>query len=71
MASRQSGLRFSVYLGDLGDAPNERVAELHDQLEGSSEAVLVARQPRPAGGGGAHRARRPAYGCPTAAPSWP
>ena len=45
MASRQSGLRFSVYLGDLGDAPNERVAELHDQLEGSSEAVLVAVSP--------------------------
>jgi hypothetical protein len=45
MASRQSGLRFSVYLGDLGDTPDERVAELHDQLEGSSEAVLVAVSP--------------------------
>ena len=45
MASRQSGLRFSVYLGDLGEAPSERVAELHDQLLGSSEAVLVAVSP--------------------------
>jgi hypothetical protein len=45
MASRESGLRFSVYLGDLGDAPTERVAELHSQLEGSSEAVLVAVSP--------------------------
>ena len=45
MASRESGLRFSVYLGDLGDAPTERTAELHSRLEGSSEAVLVAVSP--------------------------
>jgi uncharacterized protein DUF5130 len=45
MASRQSGLRFSVYVGDLGDAPSERVAQLHDQLEDSPEAVLVAVSP--------------------------
>jgi Domain of unknown function (DUF5130) len=45
MASRESGLRFSVYLGDLGEAPSEHVAALHDQLEGSSEAVLVAVSP--------------------------
>ncbi len=45
MASRQSGLLFSVYVGDLGDAPSRRVVELHDQLEGSSEAVLVAVSP--------------------------
>ena len=45
MASRQSGLRFSVYLGDLGDAPNERVAELHDKLENPTDAVLVAVSP--------------------------
>ena len=45
MASRESRLRFSVYLGDLGDAPTERVAELHGQLEGSAEAVLVAVSP--------------------------
>lgn len=45
MASRESGLRFSVYLGDLGDAPVERVAQLHEELEGSSEAVLVAVSP--------------------------
>jgi hypothetical protein len=45
LASRESGLLFSVYLGDLGDNPTARVAELHDQLEGSSEAVLVAVSP--------------------------
>ena len=45
MASRESGLRFSVYLGDLGEAPNERVSQLHDQLEGATEAVLVAVSP--------------------------
>lgn len=45
MASRETGLRFSVYIGDLGDAPSERVAETHRQLEGSTEAVLVAVSP--------------------------
>jgi Domain of unknown function (DUF5130) len=45
LASRETGLRFSVYLGDLGEAPAERAAELHGELEGSSEAVLVAVSP--------------------------
>ena len=45
MASRETGLRFSVYLGDLGDEPQARVAELHGELEGPAEAVLVAVSP--------------------------
>lgn len=45
MASRETGLRFSVYLGDLGDTPSRRAAELHGELEGSGEAVLVAVSP--------------------------
>jgi hypothetical protein len=45
MASRETGLRFSVYLGDLGDQPAARVAELHGELEGAAEAVLVAASP--------------------------
>jgi hypothetical protein len=45
LASRETGLRFSVYLGDLGPDPVARVAQLHDELEGSSEAVLVAVSP--------------------------
>lgn len=45
MASRETGLRFGVYLGDLGDEPVVRVAELHSELEGSGEAVLVAVSP--------------------------
>ncbi|GAA1239262.1 DUF5130 family protein [Pseudonocardia alaniniphila] len=45
LASRESGLLFSVYIGDLGEDPTARVAELHDQLDGSSEAVLVAVSP--------------------------
>jgi hypothetical protein len=45
LASRETGLRFSVYLGDLGPEQSVRVAELHDQLEGSDEAVLVAVSP--------------------------
>ncbi len=45
LASRETGLRFSVYLGDLGDDVPRRVAELHAQLEGADEAVLVAVSP--------------------------
>jgi Domain of unknown function (DUF5130) len=45
LASRESGLLFSVYIGDLGADPTARVAELHDQLDGSNEAVLVAVSP--------------------------
>ena len=45
LASRETGLHFSLYLGDLGtDAPS-RVTELHDALDGSNEAVLVAVSP--------------------------
>lgn len=45
LASRETGLRFCVYLGDLGGAPAERAAELHADLAGSSESVLVAVSP--------------------------
>ncbi|GEL20800.1 DUF5130 family protein [Pseudonocardia asaccharolytica] len=45
LASRETGLRFSVYLGDLGPKPSDRVGELHSVLEGASEAVLVAVSP--------------------------
>jgi hypothetical protein len=45
LASRETGLRFSVYLGELGPAPDHRAAELHAALEGSAEAVLVAVSP--------------------------
>jgi hypothetical protein len=45
LASRETGLRFSVYLGDLGEEPSTRAAQLHSELEGTSEAVLVAVSP--------------------------
>lgn len=45
LASRETGLRFSVYLGDLGSEPPARAAELHGQLEASGESVLVAVSP--------------------------
>lgn len=45
MCSRETGLRFSLYVGDLGDSPDTRAAELHAGLEGSPEAVLVAVSP--------------------------
>ncbi|WP_300016266.1 DUF5130 family protein [Pseudonocardia sp.] len=45
LTSRDTGLRFSIYLGDLGGDPTARVAELHGGLEGPGEAVLVAVSP--------------------------
>lgn len=45
LASRETGLRFSVYLGELGEAPHERAVELLEALDGSSESVLVAVSP--------------------------
>lgn len=45
LASRETGLRFAVYLGTLGDDPDARTAQLHDELAGSAEAVLVAVSP--------------------------
>jgi hypothetical protein len=45
LTSRETGLRFSVYLGDLGADPTARAAELHAELEGTTEAVLVAVSP--------------------------
>lgn len=45
LTSRDTGLRFSIYLGDLGADPAARAADLHGQLEGSAEAVLVAVSP--------------------------
>jgi hypothetical protein len=45
MAGRETGLRFSVYLGDLGPDAAVRAAQLHGQLDGTAEAVLVAVSP--------------------------
>ena len=45
LASRDSGLRFSVYLGELGAKPTETAQQLHAGVDGSDEAVLVAVSP--------------------------
>jgi hypothetical protein len=45
LASRDSGLRFSVYLGDLGAKPTDTAQQRHAELPGSDEAVLVAVSP--------------------------
>ena len=45
LASRDSGLRFSVYLGELGATPTDTAQRLHAQMEGTDEAVLVAVSP--------------------------
>ena len=45
LASRDSGLRFSVYFGDLGAKPTDTAQRLQGQMEGSDESVLVAVSP--------------------------
>lgn len=45
-ASRSAGLRFCVYLGDLGADTRARAEELHDSMGGQADdAVLVAVSP--------------------------
>jgi len=45
LASRSSGLRFTVYIGDLGENPEARTGELHAGIAGAAEAVLIAVSP--------------------------
>lgn len=47
LASRFTGLGFSVYLGDLGAQTRARAEELHDELdtETAAQAVLIAVSP--------------------------
>ena len=45
LASRDSGLRFSVFLGDLGGKATDTAQRLHGQMEGSDESVRVAVSP--------------------------
>ncbi|MCW0212468.1 MAG: DUF5130 domain-containing protein [Pseudonocardia sp.] len=46
LASRDTGLNFAIYLGDLGDSPERRSSELHDTLTDPAESVLVAVSPQ-------------------------
>jgi hypothetical protein len=46
LASRQTGLLFTVYVGELGDDSRRRAEELHASLgESATSAVLVAVSP--------------------------
>ena len=45
LTSRESGLRFAIYLGDLGADAHRTAVELHGRIEGHAEAVLVAVSP--------------------------
>ncbi len=46
MASRETGLRFTLYIGDLGRRTRTRAEELHAQSGGDpAESVLVAVSP--------------------------
>ena len=45
MADEQTGLTFSVYLGDLDEPARRHAERLHKQLDGAEEAVLIAVSP--------------------------
>ena len=45
LTSRETGLRFAIYLGDLGDDARRTSVDLHGRIEGFDEAVLVAVSP--------------------------
>lgn len=44
-ATRESGVAFSVYLGDLGDDTRERAEKLHAQTDDPPNSVVVAVSP--------------------------
>ena len=45
LTSRETGLRFALYLGDLGADARKTAVDLHGRIEGYDEAVLVAVSP--------------------------
>jgi uncharacterized membrane protein YgcG len=45
VADQQTGLTFSVYIGDLEEPVREHAERLHRQLDGAARAVLVAISP--------------------------
>jgi uncharacterized membrane protein YgcG len=45
VADQQTGLTFSVYIGDFEEPTREYAEQLHRQLDGAAKAVLVAISP--------------------------
>ncbi|AGZ39780.1 hypothetical protein AFR_07455 [Actinoplanes friuliensis DSM 7358] len=45
VADQQTGLTFSVYIGDLEEPVREHAEQLHRQLKGAATAVLIAVSP--------------------------
>ncbi|WP_041833266.1 DUF5130 family protein [Actinoplanes sp. N902-109] len=45
IANQQTGLIFSVYLGELAEPTREAAEELHRQLQNAAKSVLVAASP--------------------------
>jgi uncharacterized membrane protein YgcG len=45
VADQQTGLTFSVYIGDLEEPSREHAERLHRQIDGAASAVLVAVSP--------------------------
>ena len=46
VADKQTGLTFSVYIGELEEPVREYAEKLHKQLDGASRSVLLAVSPK-------------------------
>ncbi len=45
LADQETGLTFSVYVGDLAEPTRQHAEKLHKQLDGADRAVLIAVSP--------------------------
>ena len=45
LADQETGLTFSVYVGDLAEPTRQHAEEMHKQLDGADRAVLIAVSP--------------------------
>ncbi|MFP5023342.1 DUF5130 family protein [Pseudonocardia phyllosphaerae] len=45
LTSRETGLRFALYIGDLSEDSRATAIELHGRIDGHEDAVLVAVSP--------------------------
>jgi hypothetical protein len=45
LADQETGLTFSVYVGDLAEPTRQQAEKMHKQLDGADRAVLIAVSP--------------------------
>ena len=72
MSSRETGLRFTLYIGDLGKQTRVTAEELHARSGGNPLGRACSSPSHPVSGSSrSSPARAPRAGCPTAPARWP